>query len=179
MPMDDTTRSQIDLIAEITAATTDAGVPTWLFGGWGLDARIGRVTRAHGDIEFWVDHVDADLVQQTLVEAGMTVRDTQPPEEATEYDRDGTWFSTAYFLARPGGTFTSRGRFDDWTFPMGSFPDEPVILEGLPIRAMSVAGMLAMKEQYPRLRNGRPWRDKDVRDIEVMRAMLGEVRSST
>jgi hypothetical protein len=32
--------------------------------------------------------------------------------------------------------------------------------------------MLAMKEQFPQLPNGRPWRDKDVADIEVLRAML-------
>jgi hypothetical protein len=35
--------------------------------------------------------------------------------------------------------------------------------------AMSVAGMLAMKEQYPRLRNGRPWRQKDIDDIKALR----------
>jgi lincosamide nucleotidyltransferase A/C/D/E len=170
--MDETTRRQIDVIGKITAATTAAGMRAWLFGGWGLDARIGRVTRAHGDIEFWVDHVSSAPVQRALVDAGMTVKDTQPPEESTEYTWDGTWFSTAYFVARPDGTFTSRGRFDDWTFPAGSFPDEPVILEGLQVLAMSVVGMLAMKEQYPRLRNGRPWRDKDVRDIKLMRALL-------
>jgi hypothetical protein len=32
--------------------------------------------------------------------------------------------------------------------------------------------MLAMKEQYPRLRNGRPWREKDVRDMAVLRELL-------
>lgn len=33
---------------------------------------------------------------------------------------------------------------------------------------MSVAGMLAMKEQYPTLRNGGPWRDKDIGDIAIL-----------
>jgi hypothetical protein len=33
-------------------------------------------------------------------------------------------------------------------------PDEPVELEGLPLLAMSVAGMLAMKEQYPTCATG-------------------------
>ncbi|WP_219420249.1 hypothetical protein [Pseudonocardia nigra] len=57
-------------------------------------------------------------------------------------------------------------------FPVGSFPDEPVELEGLSVLAMSVMGMLAMKEQYPHLRNGRPWRDKDIHDIKLLRSML-------
>ena len=40
---------------------------------------------------------------------------------------------------------------------------------------MSVAGMLAMKEQYPRLRNGGPWRQKDIDDIRVLRGLAAEV----
>jgi hypothetical protein len=41
----------------------------------------------------------------------------------------------------------------------------------LSLLAMSVAGMLAMKEQYPRLRNGRPWRQKDIDDMVVLRRL--------
>ena len=37
---------------------------------------------------------------------------------------------------------------------------------------MSTAGMLAMKEQYPQLRNGRPWRPKDIADIRMLRALV-------
>jgi hypothetical protein len=45
------------------------------------------------------------------------------------------------------------------------------MLDGIPVPAMSVAGMLAMKEQFPTLRNGRPWRDKDIGDIAVLRGL--------
>lgn len=48
------------------------------------------------------------------------------------------------------------------------------MLDGVPVLAMSVAGMLAMKEQYPRLRNGRPWRQKDIDDIKVLRRLAAE-----
>jgi hypothetical protein len=41
----------------------------------------------------------------------------------------------------------------------------------MPVPAMSVAGMLAMKEQFPHLRNGRPWRQKDTSDIEMLREL--------
>jgi hypothetical protein len=59
-------------------------------------------------------------------------------------------------------------------FPPGSFGDEPGTLDGMPVLAMSVAGMLAMKEQYPRLRNGRPWRQKDIDDMVVLRRLAAE-----
>ena len=50
--------------------------------------------------------------------------------------------------------------------------DDAGTLDGAPVPTMSLAGMLAMKEQYPRLGNGRPWRPKDVLDIETLRDLL-------
>jgi hypothetical protein len=49
-----------------------------------------------------------------------------------------------------------------------------VTLDGAPVLAMSAAGMLAMKEQYPHLRNGRPWRPKDIGDIKILRELAAE-----
>lgn len=173
--MNEKTQGQFELIRKIAAVLAQGRLRAWLFGGWGLDAHIGRITRDHGDIEFWVGRESAHTAQSLLVRAGAMVMDTQPPAESTEYTWDGIWFSTAYFDIRPdGGFFQAKGRFDDWIFPAGSFPDEPVELAGFPVLAMSVAGMLAMKEQYPHLRNGRPWRDKDVTDIKLLRAMLAD-----
>jgi Aminoglycoside-2''-adenylyltransferase len=44
-----------------------ADIPSWLFGGWGLDARIGRITREHGDVEFWVERIHAERSKAVLV----------------------------------------------------------------------------------------------------------------
>lgn len=156
------------------------GIPAWLFGGWGLDARLGRITREHGDIEFWVERVDAEQSKAVLAGAGAVVLATQPPEESCEFTWDGTDFSTAYFDRSPDGSFIQLlGRWSDWLFPPGSFGDDTALLDGMPVRAMSAAGMLAMKEQYPQLRNGRPWRPKDVGDIEVLRKLAAEAGPQT
>ena len=61
--------------------------------------------------------------------------------------------------------------------PASSFGDEPGVLDGTPVLAMSVSGMLAMKEQFPNLRNGRPWRQKDIADIEMLRRLAAEKRA--
>jgi hypothetical protein len=164
--------AQLRIIKAVVNALDAAGISAWLFGGWGLDARIGRITREHGDIEFWVERTDAGRSKVVLVEAGATALATQPPEEACEFTWDGADFSTAYFDRRPDGTFSQpEGRWSDWLFPPGSFSDEPGTLDGMPVLAMSAAGMLAMKEQYPRLRNGGPWRPKDIDDIKVLRGL--------
>jgi hypothetical protein len=38
-------RDQLDLIHKITTTLAEGSGRAWLFGGWGLDTRIGRVTR--------------------------------------------------------------------------------------------------------------------------------------
>jgi hypothetical protein len=167
--------AQLRVISAVVNALGAAGIPAWLFGGWGLDARIGRITREHGDVEFWVERRDAERSKAVLVEAGATALATQPPVEACEFTWDGVGFSTAYFDRQPDGSFSQpQGRWSDWLFPPGSFGHEPAMLDGAPVLAMSVAGMLAMKEQFPRLRNGRPWRQKDIDDINMLRGLAAE-----
>jgi hypothetical protein len=167
--------AQLRVIMAVVNALGASGLSAWLFGGWGLDARIGRITREHGDVEFWVERIDAGRSKAVLVGAGATALATQPPEEACEFTWDGVDFSTAYFDRRPDGSFSQPlGRWPDWLFPPGSFSDEPGTLDGVPVLAMSVAGMLAMKEQFPRLRSGRPWRQKDIEDIKVLRELAAE-----
>jgi Aminoglycoside-2''-adenylyltransferase len=176
--MDEMTAAQLRVIRKVIAVLDAAGIPAWLFGGWGLDARIGRVTREHGDVEFWVERIHAQRSKTVLEGAGATALATQPPEEACEFTLDNVLFSTAYFDRRPdGSSIQLLGRWSDWLFPPGSFGDQPVILEGTPVLAMSAAGMLAMKEQFPGLRNGRPWRQKDIGDIGVLRRLASGERT--
>jgi hypothetical protein len=173
--MNERMTAQLRTIKAVVDALEAAGISAWLFGGWGLDARIGRITREHGDVEFWVERTDAGRSKAVLVEAGATALATQPPEEACEFTWDGADFSTAYFDRQPDGSSSQLlGRWSDWLFPPGSFGNEAGTLDGMPVLAMSVAGMLAMKEQYPRLRNGGPWRQKDIDDIKVLRRLVAE-----
>jgi hypothetical protein len=173
--VNESTEGQLRVIRKAVTVMRAADIPAWLFGGWGLDARIGRITREHGDVEFWVERLHAERSKAVLAGAGATAVATQPPEEACEFTWDDVPFSTAYFDRHPDGSFSQPlGRFSDWLFPPGSFGDEPGTLDGTPVRAMSVSGMLAMKEQFPHLRNGRPWRQKDIDDIEILRGLAAE-----
>jgi hypothetical protein len=170
---------QLRVIRKVISVMEAAGTSAWLFGGWGLDARIGRITREHGDVEFWVERIHAERSKAALVEAGATALTTQPPAEACEFTWDDVLFSTAYFDRQPdGSSIQLLGRFSDWLFPPGSFGDEPATIEGTPVLAMSASGMLAMKEQFPHLRNGRPWRPKDIADIEILRGLAAEEGAS-
>jgi Aminoglycoside-2''-adenylyltransferase len=170
--MNERTVAQLRVIKAVINTLGAVDISAWLFGGWGLDARVGRITREHGDVEFWLQGIDAARSKAALVGAGATALTTQPPAEACEFTWDGVDFSTAYFDRQPDGWFSQPlGRWPDWLFPPGSFGDDPGTLDGTPVLAMSVTGMLAMKEQFPHLRNGRPWRQKDIDDIEILRGL--------
>jgi hypothetical protein len=170
--VDASTEAQLRVIRSVVAVMRAADIPIWLFGGWGLDALLGRITRDHGDVEFWVERDQAERSKAVLVDAGAVALTTQPPEEACEFTWDDAPFSTAYFDRQPDGRITLAGRWSDWELPPESFGDDPGILDGLEVPTMSATGMLAMKEQYPTLRNGRSWRDKDREDIETIRALI-------
>jgi Aminoglycoside-2''-adenylyltransferase len=92
--------AQLRVIKAVVNASGAVGISAWLFGGWGLGARIGRVTREHGD---------AGRSGAVPAEAGATALATQPPEEACEFAQGGTGFSTAFFDRRPGGSFSLWG----------------------------------------------------------------------
>src|SRR3954453_24002805 len=138
--MNERSRAQLHVIQAVTNALGAAGISAWLFGGWGLDARIGHITREHGDVEFWVERTNADLSKAVLVEAGANALATQPPTEACEFIWGATDFSTAYFDRQSDGAFSQPdGRWSDWLFPPGSFPEEAVTLEDFRVLAMSTS----------------------------------------
>lgn len=167
--------AQLATIKAVLSVLRSIGVSAWLFGGWGLDARLGRVTREHGDIEFWIERTFGARSKAALVAAGAAALATQPPEESCEFRWHGVDFSTAYFDRGPDESFSQpQGRFSDWLFPPGSFGDDVGTLDGELVPTMSVAGMLAMKEQFPHLRNGGPWRQKDIADIRTLRGLLAD-----
>jgi hypothetical protein len=86
--MDEGAEGQLRVIRKVIAVTEAAGIPAWLFGGGGLDAMIGRITREHGDVEFWVERIHAERSKAVLVGAGATALTKQPPEEACEFRWD-------------------------------------------------------------------------------------------
>ena len=169
---------QLELIGDVKDALAARKLDWWLFGGWGLDAHVGHLTRDHGDVEFWVARTDGDAVRDAMYSIGAEPVDTQPVEESREFVRCGVDFSSAFFDRNQDGSFGVKGRWSDWVFPPSSFGEAVGRIGGLVVPTMSIEGMLAMKEQYAALRNGKPLRSKDRSDIEVLRSLIDTSRRS-
>jgi Aminoglycoside-2''-adenylyltransferase len=100
---DERERRQLRVIRDVTETLRAARIEAWLFGGWGLDAQIGKVTRSHGDVEFWVDRADAAASRTALISAGAIALDMQPAGESCEFVWDDAAFSTGYSGRQPDG----------------------------------------------------------------------------
>jgi lincosamide nucleotidyltransferase A/C/D/E len=48
----------------------DAGIRTWLEGGWGVDALVSRQTRDHGDLDLFIELGEVDAVRTLLSAEG-------------------------------------------------------------------------------------------------------------
>ena len=53
-------------VHRVLDALTSAGCPTWLAGGWGVDALAGRQTRAHRDLDLLVEAGPLDAALTAL-----------------------------------------------------------------------------------------------------------------
>jgi lincosamide nucleotidyltransferase A/C/D/E len=49
-------------------------IRSWVMGGWGVDALLGRETRRHHDLDLLVSFDDLELLQDTLPEHGFSRR---------------------------------------------------------------------------------------------------------
>jgi lincosamide nucleotidyltransferase A/C/D/E len=60
---------------EIVDVLMDAGVQTWLAGGWGVDALVGHQTREHSDLDLLIAHSDESTALRAVGEDGYSVYD--------------------------------------------------------------------------------------------------------
>lgn len=65
--------------AHVVRTLEGAGVPVWLDGGWGIDALVGRATRAHDDVDVVIPLDTAAAALEALVVDGFELRLDERP----------------------------------------------------------------------------------------------------
>ena len=170
--MNDATAIQLRLIAEIRDALDVAGVPWWLFGGWAVDFHLGRVSRKHGDIEFYIWSVDAERVSRTFLDAGFVPQAIPFPDEAIEFRKDGHLICAVLLMDTAQG-FVIPGRWTHWPWLRDAFNGPPGAIDGLEAPVVAVEALLDRSLNYEKQAPGRPpLRERDVTAIEQMRTII-------
>lgn len=161
---------QIDLIRRLVHGMTGSGIRFWLSGGWAVDFHLGRLTRPHSDIDFVVDLDDKEALWDLLEREGAAHTGTDEAGGVETFVLDDLQVEVTYVLTGEKGRWFTPG-YEAWPWPEGSLPDGNVTLAGISARAVSVAGLLDMKESWEENLGEKP-RPHDVADIEALRSML-------
>jgi lincosamide nucleotidyltransferase A/C/D/E len=97
-----------------------AKVPTWLLGGWAIDALIGRERRGHDDLDLLIRDTDIPLAVGALAALGYT--GSLHPEGASYLvDPAGRQIDAHVIELRPDGSAAYRMEDGDWVYPAGAF----------------------------------------------------------
>jgi GNAT superfamily N-acetyltransferase len=94
---------QLNALAEVAELLDRHDVDYWLFGGWGVDFHVGRVTRAHDDVDLavWLD--DVDSVVSLLFACGWRHAPLPDEDGGTGYERDGVRLELTYLVSDDEG----------------------------------------------------------------------------
>ncbi len=115
----------------------ERGIAVWLEGGWGVDALVGRETRAHDDVDVIVSIDEVDRLQEALRELAYERARGGPPLSFELVDTDGHQVDVHPVTFQPGGDAVYRmedGR--DWVYPAGSLSGRGTIA-GRPVKCLA------------------------------------------
>jgi lincosamide nucleotidyltransferase A/C/D/E len=59
-------------VVRVLRLLEEGGVPVWLDGGWGIDALLGKETRAHGDMDLIVPLDNLTTAEMVLARVGLS-----------------------------------------------------------------------------------------------------------
>jgi len=164
-------RRQLELIHEFASLAGESGVEWWLRGGWALDFLLGRVTRAHEDIDLFIWAADAPRLLPSLKGKGYEEIGGPPPEQQRNLVKDCEEFHLTLIEENELGVVTAGGRWANFPWPRGML-DGPIGRIGdIRCRPISPEAQLWAKEEAPHALS-HPLRDRDHADIALLRQAL-------
>jgi lincosamide nucleotidyltransferase A/C/D/E len=153
-----TAAMSVEQAREIYELLEQSGVRSWVWGGWGVDALLGRVTREHKDLDLLVLLEDLLRYAQVVRQHGFE-RDLVW-EESLPISHNGLRLDSAFVDAHPDGrdidihviNLGPQGEVipiyaDPW-----SLPPDPIsgvgTIGGTPVRCVTRAAQIAMHSGY-------------------------------
>ena len=137
--------AQLATLADLDDRLEFHQIPYWLFGGWAVDFHVGRVTRAHTDLDIAVWSDDRERTAALLARHEWVHRPDADEDGYTCYEHDGIRLEVA-FVARDdnGNVYTplANGRAE---WPPAAFGDDVRHLLGVRARVLAREALIADK----------------------------------
>ncbi|MET8150377.1 nucleotidyltransferase domain-containing protein [Actinoplanes sp. NPDC049668] len=163
---------QLHAIAEIVRV---AGAGLWLRGGWAMDFYLGEVTRPHLDIDFFCRDTDADRIVAAL--RGLGYREVPGGAPAgLQHDLEtptGLDVQVALFGEDADRCPTvPAGPYAGTRWPADLLAGPPGRIGAVSCPIVSPRAQIEIKEMMPVWVPGLARREKDRRDVAVLRAAM-------
>lgn len=162
-------RSQMaaSVVREVLGWLHQARIRVWLDGGWGVDALLGRETRAHHDVDIIVSVSDAPKLLEVCCGKGFTFREGSPPHAFVLANESGREIDVHTVAFSSDGSATHRmDTGENWIFSAESFAGSGAI-EGVRVSCLSAEAQVRCHAQ------GYTPTEKDLRDMELLQEMFG------
>jgi lincosamide nucleotidyltransferase A/C/D/E len=140
-----------------------AEVGTWVAGGWGVDALVGRASRPHGDLDLLVADDRGSRARRALAAAGFVCTlDELPTRFEMTHPRLGVVDLHPIVLDADGNARLELPNGTSWVYGRGA-------LDALGTIGTRQCRCLSPAEQL-RLHQGYELRDVDRADIDLLRS---------
>ncbi len=146
---------------EALGALERAGVRAWVGGGWGVDALVGRQTRAHRDLDLAVDAAAEGAALDALGVLGYAVETDWRPVRVELHGTGARWVDlhpVAFDAAGDGRQAGLDGA--SFGYPAGSFTTG--VIGGVQVPCLDARLQLRFREGYEH-------RDVDCHDVALLR----------
>ncbi|MEU4579610.1 nucleotidyltransferase domain-containing protein [Nonomuraea sp. ATR24] len=159
----------LDDVLEVLALIEDAGCRTWIGGGWGVDALIGRPTRPHRDLDLLhraeqepalIDALTAaGFAEQPGAVPGRPVRFVMADARGRELDLHPLTFAADGSAVQPADAHGATFPYPAGAFTWGT-------LGGRRVRCLSAAQQVTFHQGYEPA-------ERDVHDMRLLRETFG------
>ncbi|WP_233569807.1 nucleotidyltransferase domain-containing protein [Falsibacillus albus] len=158
---------QLIKLSEISDLCHSLNINLWLRGGWAIDFLIGRISRAHEDIDLVIWARDKMILEKELDKMGFMRNAVS--ERQTDFSKDGVDVQFLYLTQVENGTIFPLG-LPQWVWRADAMPTKLFHLNDISLYVLHPNQLLEEKHVYQQI--GRKPRTKDIESINLLRAII-------
>lgn len=170
---------QLAAISEMVDVARRLDREFWLRGGWAMDFYLGRLTRQHLDVDWYVWDSDMPVIADALVARGWTDVAQYPAEQQRDLVKGSVEFGIAPIArATNGRVVVGGGPWRNAALPENILANAlECQLGGIHCPVISPAAQIEIKHMMPTWVPGLRRRSKDATDIDLLGEAMEAARA--